>query len=311
LDAGGGAAQDSSTPTPTLHPPVVLASGQQNPTSIVSDGRFVYWTNDVASGSILRCDLGGCAGGPDVLSTGEQEPDGLVLASRGPAWINRTGAVARILTADVDGGTTCSEVGVTSMASAGEFLLIGAANGAALCNASELCRTYCSGFLFGWPIRAGATADQVVYFATDQEIRSCPLNQNRPCVAGSGVPGSLVASGEPGVRAFVVDDVRVYWVDDTTGTVKSIPKGGGEATVLAKDQNRPWRLALDGEMLYFVNRGTAADGEIARIPTGSGPVVKLASGLVRPYDLVVTAKGIIFTVSGATTGDGKVMSITK
>jgi hypothetical protein len=93
--------------------------------------------------------------------------------------------------------------------------------------------------------------------------------------------------------------------------VKSSAKGGGGVKVIASGQDRPWRLALDGEMLYFVNRGTEANGEIARVPTGGGLVEKLATGLVRPYDLLVTPKAVVFTLSGATTADGKVMSVAK
>jgi sugar lactone lactonase YvrE len=34
--------------------PITVAAAQSNPTSLVLDGTYVYWTNAVANGSVLR-----------------------------------------------------------------------------------------------------------------------------------------------------------------------------------------------------------------------------------------------------------------
>src|SRR4051794_3970177 len=75
--ADGDDLLDGGSPTAA---PSVFASGQLNPTSVTPDGMFVYWTNPVDLGSVMRCPIAGCGAAPTPLASEEARPDS-VLAS--------------------------------------------------------------------------------------------------------------------------------------------------------------------------------------------------------------------------------------
>jgi hypothetical protein len=66
--------------------PTILASGQSGPSNLAVDGANVYWANQ--GGTIMRCDLGGCAQGPVTMATGQDNPARLVLDDTRIYWSN-------------------------------------------------------------------------------------------------------------------------------------------------------------------------------------------------------------------------------
>ena len=47
----------------------------------------------------------------------------------------------------------------------------------------------------------------------------------------------------------------MYWTDDTTNLVKKVPVGGGNATLVARGQDSPSGIVVDGQNIYWVNWG--------------------------------------------------------
>ncbi len=65
----------------------VVATLQNNPTSLVADATGVYWTNYGSAvppdagqnGSVMRCAVPECPGGPEAVATGQAHPRGIAL----------------------------------------------------------------------------------------------------------------------------------------------------------------------------------------------------------------------------------------
>ncbi len=72
---------------------------------------------------------------------------------------------------------------------------------------------------------------------------------------GGGADGGVVllASASPceGMK-LVVSAGTLYWTEEATGKVKSVPTSGGRATTIASAQVRPGALAVDGTSIYWV-----------------------------------------------------------
>ena len=73
-----------------------------------------------------------------------------------------------------------------------------------------------------------------------------------------GTPGfTMTLATGAGLTApydVTVDATRVYWTDQMTGAVMSVPKVGGTAVTLATGKEA-LGLATDGEKPYWVDRG--------------------------------------------------------
>jgi hypothetical protein len=83
--------------------------------------------------------------------------------------------------------------------------------------------------------------------------------------------GTVLASGANGVAA---DGQNVYWTDSKDGIVWRAPAGGGQAVILAGNQDTPTQIAVDDAWVYWINRGpvdvdagmqTFTNGEVAAV----------------------------------------------
>jgi hypothetical protein len=98
-------------------------------------------------------------------------------------------------------------------------------------------------------------------------------------------------------HALVIDKDNVYWTNYSDGTVVKMPLAGGEVTPLAIGQALPNMLAIDGTNVYWT---TSGGGTVMQTPLdGNGPLVTIASNQVRPYGVVVDATNVYWTTSGS------------
>jgi hypothetical protein len=81
---------------------------------------------------------------------------------------------------------------------------------------------------------------------------------------------SVIASSE--AWGVAIDDVSVFFTAGD-GTVRSVPKEGGDETVLVSDARDVRGIAVDEANVYFVDWGRAA---IRKVPKDGGDVVDLA-----------------------------------
>lgn len=129
-------------------------------------------------------------------------------------------------------------------------------------------------------------------------------------------PTQLASSDEP--WGIAVHAGTVYWVD-ASGTVMSVPAGGGTAVTLASGQSRPSSIAVDDSNVYWTNAGQQTcmsqsgacgsnpDGSLVSLPLAGGAPKTLASGLCGPDSIAVDTNDVYF----ADGGDGMVGKVAK
>jgi hypothetical protein len=124
---------------------------------------------------------------------------------------------------------------------------------------------------------------------------ACPLVSQ-----DSGVPQTV---GD--FACLTVDSSNVYWGTGlgaaNGGGVWKVPLNGGNATLLAGQQDRPHSMASDGTNLYFANFGTGGTtGSIQRIAINGGTPAPtpIAINQASPLDVAVDATDVYWTNSG-------------
>lgn len=80
-------------------------------------------------------------------------------------------------------------------------------------------------------------------------------------------------------NAVVADDQNAYFVDDEG--VKSVPLAGGRVRLLTSA--KPFSFQLIGSTLYLAELAEGSAGQVASLPAAGGPVTVLASGLPGPF----------------------------
>jgi hypothetical protein len=79
------------------------------------------------------------------------------------------------------------------------------------------------------------------------------------CTAGKCEP-VVVQGGLTNPTTLVFDSTNLYVTSNGDGTVRRIPKGGGQVDVLARAQKNVHGIALDGQNLYWSNLTFGGDG---------------------------------------------------
>jgi sugar lactone lactonase YvrE len=70
-------------------------------------------------------------------------------------------------------------------------------------------------------------------------------------VDGSGA--TVLASGQSGPAGIAIDGSKVYWANQTGGTINAVPIAGGAVQVLATGQKKPINVAVDAAHVYWAN----------------------------------------------------------
>jgi len=108
----------------------------------------------------------------------------------------------------------------------------------------------------------------------------------------------LARHGLSSPEDIAVDGLNVYWTDIGTGTVASVPVGGGTATPLAEGQSSPRRLALDDDYVYWTNELGAA---VMRAPKDGSGTPELVSAASSPWGIVVIGDRVCWINTGDNT----------
>ncbi len=64
-------------------------------------------------------------------------------------------------------------------------------------------------------------------------------------------------------RGILVDGANVVWAENGSGTIRTIPTGGGTPVTLASGQGCPWHVAADSTAIYWGN--ACAGGGVSKL----------------------------------------------
>jgi hypothetical protein len=101
------------------------------------------------------------------------------------------------------------------------------------------------------------------------------------------------------ITSLALDTTNVYWLTQGgsagTGTVSTVPIGGGGVSVLASGLDAPGELVVHGDRLYWAG---FHDNTVASMPTSGGTITVLASGQQDPAALAVDSSGVYWVNNG-------------
>jgi hypothetical protein len=112
---------------------------------------------------------------------------------------------------------------------------------------------------------------------------------------------------------MVIDDHNIYWTASysgmctsgctpNSGTVNSVPIGGGAVVSIATGQATPGPLVIRGSVLYWLNEGTNSnDGAIMSATLPGGTPMPVVTGINNPFGLDVDADTVYWTSNGDST----------
>ena len=122
-----------------------------------------------------------------------------------------------------------------------------------------------------------------------------------------GAPGHcLTGTVSNDAYAFLLDEdgQHVYWVDDSDGTLRRAPIGGGaELQLAALSGWIPLSMTVDDSNVYIGALPLAAlaspmPGVILTIPKSGGTLAVLVSGVLTPFDVETDATHLYWAASG-------------
>jgi hypothetical protein len=185
----------------------------------VTDATSLYWSGT----SIGKCPLGGCAGGPKVLSGSTETPRGVVVIGSMFYFVDASSRELR----------ECSTDG---------------------CAVHE--RTLVRDLGDGYPL---AVDDANVYFEHSYFVDSHNVIDILLCPKSGCTTPTVLVAGHPPTPSVALDATHLYWVEGVgathLGTVQRCAISGcdGAPTVVASGQGWPYAMAVDATSVYWGN----------------------------------------------------------
>ncbi|MBI5533348.1 MAG: hypothetical protein HY898_11565 [Deltaproteobacteria bacterium] len=296
--------------------PKALATNQDAPLDVVTDGTRVYWTTAV---SVMSCAVGGCEKQPTTLATAQAMPMGIAVSGQYLYWTSTIGG--QVMACDVEAcnlspSTLVEQQGAPRGIGAGASALFWAnsSTGQVMACANGLSctpkgvavtqnkpwATATVGTVALW-INQGTSAAQ-----SDGEVINCDYATDSTCIP------KVVASGQPMPVAIAVDASRVYWANQGAGTdtgqvlSHAIAPDATPPTVLADNQASPASLALDSTRVYWTNSKSGEVMACELAGCNKQPTV-IASGQTKPWGVAVDEHSVYWT----DLGHGRVYKIAK
>ncbi len=121
----------------------------------------------------------------------------------------------------------------------------------------------------------------------------------------------VLASGLDSPHDLAIDDTWVYFIEDDSdeGTVKKVPKSGGNVVTLATLCKEPMALTVDGSNVYWLERNNGSNGRLRKVSKGGGAVTDLSTDLHNAQNHLVEAGGYLYFGDGKSGGGGVIKKV--
>lgn len=288
--------------------PTVLASGQSSPTSIVSDGVNVYWTNTGTMRSVMKVPVTG--GTPVAVATGLRQPGYLAIDATNAYWTDQASTFPNgttIVSAPLDGSAAVDGGAPAVLASNNVALhqFVVAGGNIYFFNNSLLTVITTAGAAVTTltPSSTNAvnvTADAANLYWTNnvQQVLMMPFSGTTATALTTLVaPGDFLGTTQP----ISVDATGVY-VPANPGAgvdaVLSIPLTGGAAATVATFSsafNGVPGIVSDGKNVYWANNFGFA---VMRAPVTGGTAVTISCDVEKPEGIAQDATHVYWTTEG-------------
>jgi len=287
--------------------PTTLASGQSTPSNIAHDDKYVYWTNAVQNGAIMRVSKAG--GAPEIVAPSVNPPGGLAVDPSAIYWSEMTGnsSVWRLDKSGLgDGGAPFALA-----TGQGTSLTLTVDDGVWVywCTSSTVRRVPKAGGTIevvasNMMQPGGIVSDLGILFWTDV-IAGIVYNFDTP-----DGPLLTMATEQSFPTGIAADFTTLYWTNMTAGAdagtsgVMSMSKMATVPVVLAATGAGALGIAQSGPYVYWANN---VNGTVMRVSKAGGVPDKLAEGQGAPAGIVVDSTWVYWT----SRDDGKVMRVAK
>jgi len=278
------------------HLPLILADALPHPRGIVLDESSVYLLvhppRPAGSGQLLHIDRD--SGLMSVLAH-LVRPDDLVADKRFVYWTESDAGVVRCLAKR--GGD------VTDLARGQKQPMRLAVGAAGVFWATRRLEVVRAADAPDAPTAIARFDSEVTGLAVDGDDLLVALDAGELWrVAVNGVARQMYLAGQCFARGFVVDDRRLYWIDDEAGVIKSIGKhGGSPPRRLAEAPAGDGFLVVTADELLW----TDADARNIRRLRKDGSRSIAAAGLSVPAEIAAAGEWIAWI----NRGDGSVMAL--
>jgi hypothetical protein len=298
--------------------PVTIASNQQRPAGVATDGTNVFWSNDTLgfiAGNVATCPLAGCGAIPSNLvieGASAVAVDGTdVFFSSEPPDNSNDLSLAKCSKTGC-GGESSTIVGARHNA----FRFAMDATDLYVLDATSIVRCAKTG--------CGQTPATVVttsasglaldgndiFLASNMVIAKCGKS-------GCSVPTPL-ASNETSADNIAVFGGELFWSNDEegTGTVRRCTASACSPSTVASSLERPFSIAVDASGNYWVDYGTFAasykDGAVKTCPLAgcSGAPIVLATSR-NPVAIALDGVSVVWAETNVDYGTGRIRRVAK
>jgi hypothetical protein len=283
-----------------------LATGQDDPFAIATDGIGVYWTNNANgaadAGSVMRVAVDG--GSPVALATGLSQPRYLAIddtrvywtdISRVTAWSKAYGTIATV--ASLQGFPEGIAVDRTNVYWANEDPFDGGVMSIGLDGGTP--RSVATDDNDALLLAISPTTVYWVDYA-DAYVWSAPL--------AGGSRSLFFDDSEFDIAGIAIDGANLYYTEQSAGgPLGVLPLDGGAPRILSHD-NGTLGVVSDGTYVYYTSPDGNApvyNGSVVRVPLDGGAPTTLVTGGA-PEAIAIDATSVYWTSSST----GSVMKLT-
>jgi hypothetical protein len=310
IDCGGSSCPPCSSQTG----PEVLASGLNPPRDITVDSTYVYWVEKTLPGALRRVPKSG--GQVMTLTSSLLEPTSLTIAGNYAYILERNnGSNGRISRVPLSGGTP--EPVTSGLNNAQDHLV---QDGTKLFwgDYGMIGNTY-GGMIKSAPLGVNVSSSILVQ-GNGLDYLSTPVDVDTSYVYFAASYGKLMRVAKGGGTPSILDNslpcairwygATLYFTDCSNNpmTIKSMPKTGGSATLLATGGGSA-DLAVDGSHVYWIEYNNNPEGGVYRVSVNGGSV-KTYSDQSNTIGIEVDSTHV-YWAQYSSTNDGKIMRAPK